>query len=491
MSELKDFIVFEKLRVHQLVVEPKRVKATYTVQQLDGREEAHEFIYSYDQVFFDPKAPRDRNLAAMMATQVAINYGLFCKEIEFEGEFEKADKAFLKYAVENTAREIYVNKLLSPNEFLKAPWNQVEARQMPQYSAAKLTFANPEVKLPKDVRPTDPDQYAILSSGGKDSLLTYGLVKELGEAHPVFINESGRHWFTAVNAYKHFEAHEPNTVKPWCNSDRLFNWMLRQMPFIKENYANMRSDMYPIRLWTVSVFLFGVLPVVRKRGIGNVLIGNEYDSTETDSHEGITHYAGLYDQSRYFDNMLTRYYASKGWNLRQYSILRPLGELLILKTLVKRYPDLQRHQVSCHAAHSEEGRMYPCGKCEKCRRIVGMLMALDEDPRRCGYSEQQIKDALHSLEKKSVKQIGTDAAHLYHLLLQKGLVEANDHVRKMAKEYPHITMLRFDKERSLLEDIPDALRKRLHPILAAYATGTAKMENRRWIPQQPGEMDLN
>ena len=62
-----------------------------------------------------------------------------------------------------------------------------------------------------------------------------------------------------------------------------------------------------------------------------------------------------------------------------------------MKTLIKRYPELQKHQVSCHAAHEVEWRMYPCGKCEKCRRIIGMLKAIDENPSACGYSEDKLQ----------------------------------------------------------------------------------------------------
>jgi len=126
------------------------------------------------------------------------------------------------------------------------------------------------------------------------------------------------------------------------------------------------------------------LPIASKRKAGNILIGDEYDTTLKLNYQGITHYSGLYDQSKYFDNALTRYFMKKGWGFHQYSILRSLSELLILKILVKRYPELQKHQVSCHASHDKDGRVYPCGNCEKCRRIVGMLMALDEDPRNCG-----------------------------------------------------------------------------------------------------------
>ncbi len=488
MSQIRDLVVFRRLSVRDLKVEPKRVRARYVVTHADGHEESTELMYSYNQPYFDPKDPGDVNLASMMVAQVALNYGLFCEEMYFEGLYESVDRRFLEDMLENTSREIFVNKFLFPNEFLTEPFRNIEPVQLPRYTAAKLVWSQQgweHLTLKKGNREVDMNQYAILSSGGKDSLLTYGLAKELGEAHPVFVNESGRHWFTAVNAYEHFAQIEPNTAKPWCNSDRLFNWMLRQMPFIKPNFANIRADMYPIRLWTVAVFLFGVLPVARKRGVGNILIGNEYDSTQRGNHQGISHYHSLYDQSKYFDNAFTRYYRKKGWNFYQYSMLRSLSELLILKVLVKRYPDLQQHQVSCHAAHEREGRMYPCGKCEKCRRIIGMLKALDEDPARCGYTEQQVEQGLAALAQKSVKQIGTDAAHLYHLLLDKGLLPTNEHTRKLARAYPQILKLRFDQERSQIMDLPEHVRQPLLALLEPYADGYARTQQGKWTDFMP------
>lgn len=480
MTDIRALLVLKQLSIRDLKLEKKRVRATYIVQKQDGTEVSNELLYSYDQAFFDPAAAKDVNLASMMVAQLALNYGLFFEKIVFDGLFDEVDKRFLLDMMENTSREIYVNKFLMPNEFLKAPYDQIEVRQMKRYTGAEVQFVNTQyaqLKLEKTPVESDKNKYAILSSGGKDSLLTYGLVKEFGEPHPVFINESGRHWFTAVNAYKYYREHEPNTVKPWCNSDRIFNWMVRQMPFIREDYAQVRADIYPIRLWTVAVFLFGVLPVVRKRQIGHVLIGNEYDTTVRSNFKGISHYNALYDQSKYFDNALTRYYTKKGWDIYQYSLLRSLSELLILKVLVKRYPDLQQEQVSCHAAHEKDGRMYPCGKCEKCRRIIGMLKALDEDPRRCGYSADQVERALKDLEAKSVKQIGSDAAHLYYLLLSKGMIAKNERTQKLAKAHPEILQLRFDQERSKLTDLPVSVRKPLFTVLQEYAQGAVRLEH--------------
>jgi creatinine amidohydrolase/Fe(II)-dependent formamide hydrolase-like protein len=482
--KLREFIVFDQLKVGPIEIEPKRIKVPYEITTIANEIVANELIYSYSEKVFDPGTYESANLASMMAAQVAINYGLFCKRMVLDGVYGDTDQRFIRDMTENTSREIYVNKLITPNEFLLNEFCGVKVEKLKKYSAAEFEFTNtrfPGVAHTWKSSDITKDDFVILSSGGKDSLLSYGLVKEMGkQAHPVFINESGRHWFTAINSFKHLEGTEPNTARVWCNSDRIFNWFLRQMPFIKKNFADIRADIYPIRLWTVAVFLFGVLPIAKKRKVGNILIGDEYDTTVKLNFQGITHYSGLYDQSKYFDNALTRYFLKKGWGIHQYSILPSLSELLIMKILVKKYPQLQKHQVSCHASHEKDGRIYPCGNCEKCRRIVGMLSALDEDARNCGYSSEQIKKGLKSLETKKVKQIGPDAAQLFHMLVEKQLIANTDHTKKLAKAHPQILKLRFDNERSMMSDLPMFVRKPLLQLLLPFSGGATQLKERKW-----------
>jgi hypothetical protein len=298
------------------------------------------------------------------------------------------------------------------------------------------------------------------------------LTNEIGrDVYPIFVNESGRHWFTALNAYRYFKDNIPNTARVWVNSDRLFSWMLQRMPFIRKDFASIRSDEYPIRLWTVAVFLFGVLPLLRKRGIGRLLIGDEYDTSVRKTTRGISHYDGLYDQSIYFDQALSRYFMRKGWNISQFSVLRPLSELLIEKTLVERYPDLQRHQTSCHATHKEGERVYPCGRCEKCRRIVAMLKACGADPVDCGYTPSQIQECLKKLPQKGVSQEAAGARHLFFMLAQKRLIDANELPPKAVKAHPEILKLRIDAKSSPINAIPTDLRKPLFRIFLKHCDG--------------------
>ena len=480
--QLRGLQVIDGLTVGPVQLEPNRLVAPYTVRQ-GGRESTTELIYRYEEEVFDPDGVADHNLATVMAAQVALNYGLFCKEIRLRGLLDRADRRFLTEAARNTAREIYVNKLLGPNPFLVGAARGLPAKRPDDFLLARLTFDDEPVQaLPPWT--TDRGRHAVLSSGGKDSLLSYGLLHELGlEPHPIFINESGRHWFTALNAHRHLAAEDPRTARVWTSSDRLFSWMLRRIPLVRADFATVRADIYPLRLWTVAVFIAGALPLLRRRGIGRLVIGDEYDTTQRSSHQGITHYAGLYDQSRYFDDAVSRYYMRKGWGVSQFSLIRPLSELLILKILTRRYPDLQRHQVSCHAAHLEQGRALPCGKCEKCRRMVAMLRALGGDPSACGYSMAQQEACLAAFARSGLHQEAACVQQTAQLLAEQGELQPGADV--VARPRPEVLQLRFDRERSPLDVIPADLRARVYPLLMAHADGAVLRSGRSWASFDP------
>ena len=487
---LKILGIIQRLEVGPVQVEKRRLTAPYTVTQ-KGQVDSTELIYRFEEDVLSPEEPEGLNLASMISVQVALNYGLFCDEIIFHGWFDAVDQRFLQGMAENTAREIFVKKFLQPNPFLRGPVTELSPAKRKTYLRSQMIFhqQGPEAKKGAGIKrtettgwPMDSSRHAILSSGGKDSLLSFGLLRETGcEVHPIFINESGRHWFTALNAYRHFSANIPHTARVWTNSDRVFSWMLRHIPFVRQDFENIRSDEYPIRLWTVAVFLFGALPILRKRGIGRLLIGDEYDTTQRLTHQGITHYDGLYDQSRHFDNALTRYFHRKGWEISQFSILRPLSELFIEKILVERYPDLQRHQVSCHAAHKENESVRPCGRCEKCRRIVGMLTALGADPRNCGYTQEQITRCLKNLLTKRIHQETEGIEHLAFLLEQKGIIDKPSLASVRGRQRPEILKLRFDPEKSPVDGIPVDLREPLYRLYTEHAEGTVLRRGRSWV----------
>jgi len=485
---LQALLVFDRLEVGPVKLERRRLVAPYRLHHGEKIEQT-ELIYTYEEAVFDPASPASQNLAAMIAAQVALNYGLFCREIVFNDWLDKTDRRFLREMAENTAREIYVKKFLEPNPFLVGEAAGLPAVKRKTYLHAKLVFT--AQKRSNHLRPwkTDARRHCVLSSGGKDSLLSFGLLEEMGcDVHPIFVNESGRHWFTALNAYRHFRDNIANTARVWVNADRCFNWMLRRMPFIRGDFANIRTDEYPIRLWTVAVFLFGVLPLMCKRGIGRIVIGDEFDTSRRTNTQGIRHFDGLYDQSIWFDNALSAYFQRKGWSICQFSVLRPLSELLIEKILVKRYPHFQEQQTSCHATHKAGDRIRPCGRCEKCRRIVGMLAALGEDPKRCGYTTEHIQACMVALFKKGVyTQASAEAGHLFYLLSQAEAVQMPADIRSTVKSHPEIMQVRFDPKASPISGIPADLRPDLYRIFMEHADGAVERSGNHWQKVEPAD----
>jgi creatinine amidohydrolase/Fe(II)-dependent formamide hydrolase-like protein len=479
---------FDSLEVGPVKLSKRKVSATYRVRSGNKVAET-EFAYVFHEDVFSPRDEADINLASMMCAQVALNYGLFCGEIKIHGVFDNHDMKFLREMMENTSREIYVKKFLEYNPFMKDEVTRLPVLRQPAYTRARLVFANgsKQVKpLKWKVWSNSKLKHCILSSGGKDSLLSYGLLNDIGkETHPIFVNESGRHWFTALNAYRYFKDNIPNTARVWTNSDRVFSFMLRQMPFVRQDFAKIRSDEYPVRLWTVAVFIYAVLPLMKKRGIGRLIVGDEYDTTRKTSFQKISHYDGLFDQSRYFDEYHSRYFFKKGWAISQFSVLRTLAEINIQAILARRYPLIQKQQVSCHAAHKEGDRIYPCGKCEKCRRIVGILKAMDGNPENCGYTPGQIEHCLDELGSKPVHQIGPDARHLSLLLTRKGLIRMKESAMRYLRESPETMKLRFDPERSPMGCMPTDLRKPLFSIYLQYSDGAVIKKGRKWLDFRP------
>ncbi|MEJ2720031.1 MAG: creatininase family protein [bacterium] len=479
---LEQLVVIDELSVGPVVVGKRRLTAPYTVVR-GRKKDTIDFSYKFDENVFEQGTAADQNLANMMAAQVALNYGLFCRKIVFRGAFDAADQRFINDMMENTSREIYVKKLLEENPFLRLPPGSIPAVRRKRYTQAVVEFPDSASVRSVPWSPTGSSvrRVGILSSGGKDSLLSYGLLNEVGyEIHPIFCNESGRHWFTALNAFRYFEKNIAHTARVWTNSDRVFSWMLRHFPFIRQDFAAIRSDEYPIRLWTVAVFLFGALPLLRKRCAGRLVIGDEYDTTARMSYRGITHYNGLYDQSRYFDNALSRYFSRKKWALSQFSVLRPLSEFLIERMLVTRYPHLFEHQVSCHAAHVVGDRVKPCGRCEKCRRIVGLVLANGGDPRLCGYMDDQIQECLRALGERGVHQEKQGTEHLMWTLRQKRLLSGGGRAERRAARHPEVVKLRFDRERSPVEGIPKDIREATYPILLQYTEGAVRQSGNDW-----------
>jgi hypothetical protein len=406
-----------------------------------------------------------------------LNYGLFTKEIKLMFPVSTSDVSLLNDLLEVFSRDIFINKLVRR----KNPY--VLPQFLPLESEVTLENARPLAKITSlallgDVpisQGFSENSCGVLSSGGKESLLTYAMLKEIGaEAHPLYVNESGGHWRTALTAYRQFLKIEPNTRRVWTNVDRFYTFMLDHLRIIRPDHRKVWSDTYPIRLCIFPVYVFLLLPVFARRKIGNLLIGSELDDPRTSPlFKGIKHYFGVYDQTQDFDLRMEQWYQKRLPGMRQWSAVRPVSGMIVERVLTKRYPELAGLQRSCHSCRLENGKIVPCGSCSKCQGVLLFLLANHVDPSIMAYRKEDVIALPERAAKGALRLDEDEREHSMFLSKLPGLV---------GKEHSHIETMHLYKPTSDIELVPARFRAALLKILLEYTTGFTKLEGNSWVP---------
>ena len=477
MSALNDLVCLTSITLNDPVISRNSVHADVHLKQMDGSEHRFTFTNTYEQQLSSRHLP----LLRLGFTMPLLNYGLFAKKIQLDFPISTADDALLNDLNAVFSRDIFVNKIAhGDNPYILPRFFQKETSITPLDGDPKAKIVPAKV-IPDDAITSSPDpmKVGILSSGGKDSLLTYGLLKELGaDVFPLYMNESGGHWRTALTAYQYHQRHEPNTQRVWTNVDRFYTFMLDHLVFIRPDHRRIWHDMYPIRLCIFPFYIFSLLPIFVDQGIGNVLLGSEFDDLRYEiQYKGISHYFGVYDQHQDYDVRMNRWYQDRIPGIFQWSALRNISGLVDQKILVQRYPVLAKLQRSCHSCHLKNGKVYPCGKCSKCLGILLYLLANGSDPTMMNYQKKDIDYFYAHVGASSLKLDKDEKDQSFFLLNEKGSVpkvECVDHVEKI-----HLHPATCDPGL-----YPRQFRSRLLDILEEYTTGYCVLRNGEWVPAE-------
>jgi hypothetical protein len=453
------FSSIEKVRLPEPELRDDLITVKYVV---DGEEVLLSFKY-------DIPISLEKQDLRMLSLIPLVNYSLFTDEIETEFPITQQDYEFLKKMMVINSREIYINKIMKRREFFREEFIPELANETDASFSPSLN-----ISIEKNNRTVNKDSgsVAIMSSGGKDSLLTYGLMKEIGaNIFPIFVNESGGHWKTASVAYDYFRSSTENTLKIWTTIDRFYRKMNLKVKALNEKALTMWSDTYPIQLFIFPVYIFSSLPYIFKYGISGIMKGDEFDDPRSFKPEyGINHYYGIYDQTQAFDKTLDAYFESVGYGIKLYSALRSITGLIEERILFERYPELAKLQRSCHSCHEEGGQIVPCGRCTKCDGILLFLSANSLDPRIINYRDQDIKDFQNTyLERKF--RVDEDEKEHSIFLISKG-------ARGALKE--HVEKIHYDPEFCDGNLIDERWRGKIMNILGKYTKGTTQLENGEW-----------
>jgi hypothetical protein len=481
-SDIVNLQCFESIEVSEPVLQGMSVKTKISCINVDGKESSFQLRTKYE----DALSQKHLALLRMASVMPLLNYGLFTKEIRLKWQVSEADFSLLNDFLDVFSRDIFINKLVrrrNPyvlSQFIPSDVEVSEANACPM---AKIVATSLVVDAPISSE-LNGNSCGVLSSGGKESLLTYGILKEIGaEVHPLYINESGGHWRTAIPAYRQFRDNDPNTVRVWTNVDRFYTFMLDHMRIIRKDHRKIWADTYPIRLCIFPVYVFLLLPIFAKRRIGNILIGSEFDDPRMSPYfAGIRHFFGVYDQTQDFDIRMEQWFSKRVPGMRQWSAVRSISGLIVERILTRRYPELARVQRSCHSCRFDHGSLLPCGKCSKCQGILLFLLANNVDPSIMGYSDEDVALLPARIAEGNLR-LDEDEKN-YALFLAKLLPNLKD------QEPLHIETIHMHKPTSDLQLLPAHFRSPILKILTKYTKGFSILKDESWVTAS-NPVDLN
>lgn len=473
-----DLKCFDRISLYDLKVKKHSISVRYMLEY-EGLRKEYKLLESYEEEIVNKGL---YEIASIISIVPAINYGLFTDEIKIDFPVNDLDKIFFLDMMKITSHDIFVSKLVNKTGLIKDEYIPAIDDISPEDAEpeAYVNFKRLDSGTDIDVD-IDYKKSGVMSSGGKDSLTTYGILKEVGlETYPFFLNEAGRHWIVSLKAYKYMKENDPRTKKVWSNIDRLFAFIEKNMKIVKPEYWKISNETYPIRLFWFEHYVFSFLPLIIKYRIGNISLGNEYDDPTGLSYDfnGIKHYYGIYDQSQEFDKYMSWWFEERGFHIRQWSPIRSISGLIVERILYNRYPYLFKLQTSCHSSHIKDGEVYPCGKCSKCVGILIFLLANNIDPHLIRYNNKSINKLPERIDRQMYR---LDESELEHSLF---LINRNLNWNLSPSRYHwYVETIRFDPYNSYFDNIPYyRIREKIYKIFEEYTSGYSYLKDGRWIP---------
>lgn len=469
-----DMVCFSSIELSEPLIQNKTIKTKIILHKLDGGEAVFNLILRYQNQINKSHLP----LLRMAFIMPLLNYGLFSKSFKLNFPLCKIDKKLVEELNRMFSRDIFVNKILRRRA------NYILPKYLPKEEDVNPGNGNPKAKIePLEVYDDkiistglDNNSCGVLSSGGKESLLTYGLLKEIGcKVYPLYVNESGGHWKTALPGFRYHKKIEPNTQRVWTNVDRFYVFMLDNLKFIRPDHRKVWADTYPIRLCIFPYYVFLLLPVFIDKKISNLLIGSEFDDLRTvPEYLGINHYYGVYDQHQDYDVVMNTWYGKRIPGLVQWSAVRNISGLIVERILVKRFLVLARYQRSCHSCHFENSEIVPCGKCSKCMGVLLFLLANKLDPEIMKFKKEDINSFLKRVDLSSLRLDKDEKDHSFFLL-------SETREQKEGRYVDHVEKIHLNDITCDIKLIPESFRNKIIKIIEKYTTGYSKLKDEKWI----------
>jgi len=209
------------------------------------------------------------------------------------------------------------------------------------------------------------DSVAVAMSGGKESILSYHIMKLLGcKVSGIFVDYVGR--------IKRREG------------QRLYNHLALSS---SHNVSRIKSDLIdllclvPLEFGKHSMYLSPTICLILMQAyserLSGLTVGNEYDNTCPTVQHNVPYFGDNYEQSTVFERKISQYLKDIGINIVVFSPVYNLSETCI-QWLVSKTPYL-KFQESCMSPVESDGQYISCGSCAKCKRIAVMKASVGID----------------------------------------------------------------------------------------------------------------
>jgi len=247
----------------------------------------------------------------------------------------------------------------------------------------KESFKNSLLKQDLAIK-TESNKVILSLSFGKDSLLSYGLLKELGlDMQIVYVKEMEG----LNNPEEHFKT---QIISEFTKSEAV------SMEFLKDNIDEIFYDHQLARPVEdlentngMLAFTLEVLPFAYFHRAKYLVFGNEANFSDY-YQVGAHKIYPSFDQSIFYSREENKVISKlTNGQMQMVSLVEPIYNIVEMGILVNRYPELLKYMMSCSPKDSQHDRW--CYDCPMCAKSFIFLKAVGGNPQVSGFNQDFFK----------------------------------------------------------------------------------------------------
>ncbi|OGG42885.1 hypothetical protein A3G50_00650 [Candidatus Jorgensenbacteria bacterium RIFCSPLOWO2_12_FULL_42_11] len=232
---------------------------------------------------------------------------------------------------------------------------------------------------------TSSEKAILALSFGKDSLLSYGIAKEIGlDCQVVFVRD--------IKGYnkEYIEAeakHKSRIIKSFIENERIpINFLIDNVDEIFSD-RKIKSKIKDLENTNgMLTFVLEFIPVAYYHQAKYLILGNEANFVDSfKNQDGFKTYPS-FDQTVIYTKRENQYLKRlTNGNIQVISLIEPIYNLAEMKILYHRYPYLLQYLMSC--SPEKKGSEKWCYQCPMCAKAFLYSVAVGGDPQKIGFKQ--------------------------------------------------------------------------------------------------------